>query len=82
MQGVTLRRSADEIMLYDPVQDRIHMINDTAAAIWDLCDGETDPDEMDAAICQLTGLPDAVVEEDVARLLLGFHEAGLIAWVD
>ena len=79
-EGVTLRRSADEVMLYDPVQDRIHMLNDTAAAIWDLCDGQTDPEEMVGAICLLTGLPPAVVEEDVARLLYGFFDAGLITW--
>jgi Coenzyme PQQ synthesis protein D (PqqD) len=80
--GVTLRRSAGEIMLYDPKADRIHLVNTTAAAIWDLCDGETDPQEMVGAICQLTGMPETIVEEDVAGLLEGFAEAGLIAWSD
>ena len=79
-EGVTLRRSGAENILYDPARDRVHMVNDTAVAIWELCDGQTDPEEMVGAICLLTGLPDAIVEEDVARLLHGFHEAGLITW--
>ena len=76
--GITLRRSAGEIMLYDETADRVHMLNATAAAIWELCDGQTDEPEMVAAICQLTGLPVEVIEEDVSRLLAEFAKAGLV----
>ena len=78
--GVTLRRSVDEIILFDPESEDVHFVNTTAAAIWELCDGETDEAEMVAAICQLTGMPYEVVEEDVSTLLQEFDAAGLITW--
>ena len=81
-EGVTLRRSGDEIMLYDLPEDRVHFVNATAAAIWELCDGQTEGSEMVGAICHLTGMPYEIVEEDVARLLAGFAEAELITWSD
>jgi len=47
-----------------------------------LCDGETTPDEMIDAICQLSGLPREVVLEDVRRILLRFEEADILSWRD
>jgi hypothetical protein len=79
--GVTLHRSHGEITLHDPDDDTIHVVNATAAAIWELCDGETEDSEMVSAICHLTGMPMEIVQEDVAQLLAGFAEADLISWV-
>ena len=56
------------------------MLNATATAIWVLCDGETTPDEMVEAICELSGLPREVVVEDVRRILLQFEEADILTW--
>jgi hypothetical protein len=80
--GVALRRSAGEIMLYDPEDEEVHFINATAAAIWELCDGETERSEMVDAICQLTGTPFDIIDEDVTRLLDELDDAGLILWTD
>ena len=38
------------------------------------------PDEMVDAICELSGLPREVVEEDVRRVLLQFEEADILTW--
>ena len=56
-------------------------LNDTALAIWDLCDGETWPKEMVRAICEVSGLHEDVVIEDIARTLNEFEEAGLLVWM-
>ena len=32
------------------------------------------------AICELSGLPREVVEEDVRRILLQFEEADILTW--
>lgn len=77
---VWLRSSEKENVLYDPESGSVHMLNATAMAIWVLCDGETDPDEMVDAICELSGLPREVVEEDVRRILLQFEEADILTW--
>jgi PqqD family protein of HPr-rel-A system len=80
--GVTLRRSVEEIILFDPESEDVHFVNTTAAAIWELCDGQTEEAEMVEAICQLTGMPYEMVEEDVSALLQELDAAGLITWSD
>jgi PqqD family protein of HPr-rel-A system len=77
---VWLRQSDTENVVYDPSSGTVHMLNATAMAIWVLCDGETDPEEMVEAICELSGLPGEVVIEDVRRILLQFEEADILTW--
>lgn len=77
---VWLRKTDREIAVYDPLGNRIHLLNDTALAIWELCDGETTPAEMIAAICELCGMHRDIVTEDVERVLSDFDELGLVLW--
>ena len=79
-KGVWLRQARDENAVYDPETGSVHLLNSTALAIWDLCDGETDPEEMVTAICALSGLHRDVVAEDVERVLGEFESAGIIVW--
>jgi coenzyme PQQ synthesis protein D (PqqD) len=78
--NVWLRQADRETAVFDPETESLHLLNTTAAAIWVLCDGETDPDEMVDAICELSGLPSEVVVEDVRRILLQFEEADILMW--
>jgi PqqD family protein of HPr-rel-A system len=80
-KDVWLRNTKDEIAVYNPGTGDVYLLNETALAIWDLCDGETKPDEMMTAICDVTSLPPEVVAEDVERILLEFDTAELIEWV-
>ena len=80
--GVWLKQSDQENLVFDPEHEAVHLLNATAMAIWVLCDGETTPDEMIDAICQLSGLPPEVVLEDVRRILLRFEEADIVSWRD
>lgn len=79
-EDVWLRASGDENAVFDPATGALHLLNDTARAIWDLCDGETTLDEMVIAICQLSGLHPDVVTEDVRRILEEFEGLGILAW--
>ena len=79
---VWLRQADNENVLYDPDTESVHLLNVTAMAIWVLCDGETTPDEMVDAICELSGLPSDVVVEDVRRILLQFDEAAILTWTE
>jgi hypothetical protein len=81
-QEVWLRQAGSENVVYDPARESVHVMNATAVAIWVLCDGDTAPAEMIEAICQLSGLPFEVVEEDVSRILGEFDQAGIISWSD
>lgn len=77
---VWLRQTDKENAVFDPETSVVHLLNVTATAIWVLCDGETTPDEMVEAICELSGLPRDVVVEDVRRILLQFEEADILTW--
>jgi coenzyme PQQ synthesis protein D (PqqD) len=78
---VWIRKTRGETLAYHPGTGAAHLLNDTALAIWDLCDGETKPEEMVEAICQLCGMHPDVVDEDVDRILGEFGDAGLVVWV-
>ena len=80
-KDVWLRQTKDENAVYNPATAEVYILNDTALAIWDLCDGDTKPEEMMTAICDVTGLPSEVVAEDLERILLEFDSAELIEWV-
>ena len=69
-------------VLIAPGQDDSHVLNATARAIWELCDGETDPDEMAGAICQVFSVTPQVAQVDVTRALEQLTAAGLITWSD
>jgi PqqD family protein of HPr-rel-A system len=75
---VWLRARGNENAVFDPATGGLHLLNETARALWELCDGETTPDEMVRAICELSGLPDEVVAEDVHRTLAEFESLGLL----
>ena len=75
-----LRKTERENVVYDPATSAVHILNPTALAIWEQCDGNTTPEEMVDAICSLSGLPRDVVEEDVSRILKEFEQASILMW--
>jgi len=81
-QEVWLRQAEGENVVYDPDSGAVHILNATAVAIWELCDGQTDPREMVDAICGLSGLPNEVVTEDVDRILGEFDRVGILSWTE
>ena len=79
---VWARHAAGEHTLLAPDTGTVQILNDTALAIWELCDGHVRPEEMIEAICELTGTHRDIVAEDVMRTLASFDRAGLITWVN
>lgn len=64
--------------VYEPESDSLHVLNDSARAIWELCDGRTSPSEMALAISELTGLGQDDASRDVDAALERLYELGLI----
>jgi PqqD family protein of HPr-rel-A system len=81
-KDVWLRTSGNENAVFDPANGGLHLLNETARAIWELCDGETTLGEMVMAICELSGLHPDVVTEDVKRTLAEFEHLGILLWKD
>jgi hypothetical protein len=82
-------RRADVLLVDDGVNsmlaradgERTHLLNPTARAIWELCDGETAPDEMTSAICQVFAVSWDDASADVASALEALTGIGLVDWV-
>ncbi len=64
--------------IYEKETDSLHVLNATARAIWELCDGKTSPSEMASAISELTGVDSAAAESDVRHTLSRLQESGLV----
>jgi hypothetical protein len=65
--------------VYEPVTDSLHILNASAKAIWELCDGNTSPSEMATAISELTGVEIGEASRDVAATLQSLRRLGLVS---
>lgn len=54
-------------------------LNPTAHALWELCDGRTDVDEIVGAVCELFAISPEQARVDVRRALADMRAAGVIA---
>jgi hypothetical protein len=45
-EGIITKELDGEVLVYDAARDRAHCLNETAAAIWKLCDGQTTASEI------------------------------------
>lgn len=70
----------EQAWLRDPGQSQAHVLNATAFALWELCDGITTPKEMVEAICTLFGVARGEAERDVELGLADLTRAGLVEW--
>jgi len=76
--GVTVSSDGVTLSGTDGTQ---HRLNETAAALWELCDGRILPSEMVDAICTLFAEAEVTVAADVDHALVEFSRLGLIDWV-
>ena len=73
-KDVSLQRVGQEAILHDRRNGRAHVINESAAQIWELCDGQHTVDEIVSAFAAAYELPTADVRADVQYILAKFHE--------
>ncbi len=76
MKALPLRRGEiwkeagpEGVAIYEAETDGLHVLNASALAIWELCDGKTTPEEMALAVAELTGLNVEAAATDVAAAL-------------
>jgi len=64
-----VRRGSDDAAVYNPDTGTLHVLNPSALAIWELCDGATTGREMVEAVAELTALDIAAAAADVGLAL-------------
>lgn len=73
-----VRRHGDEVAVYDPDTETLTLMNPSAFAIWELCDGETSPEEMAQAVAELTGVDVDRAHSDLEKGLTDLAALGLV----
>lgn len=59
-----------------------HLVNETALALWQLCDGSTTTEEMIEGVCALFDAPRESIAGDIEVALRRLWRAGLVRWPD
>src|SRR5437588_7410160 len=80
--GIEIRRQRDVQVLCDAGGEPRWVLNESALALWQLCDGDTALGEMVDAICSLCNVSEERAFSDVNETLVAFTVAGLLGWVD
>src|SRR5215472_14746005 len=76
VDGVRLERAADELLAIKPETSEAYALNQSAAAVYELCDGAHSKADMAAEIRRRTGLP---ADEEIVDLALAeLADAGLV----
>lgn len=57
-----------------------HLVNETALALWQLCDGATTTEEMIDGVCALFDASRESIADDIAAALDQLWRAGLVRW--
>jgi len=73
---VVFRRVGEDWVLFDPVTQRIHILNLTAALVWSFCTGEEDVAAVERQVREAFGI--AVDDPEVVDALQEFLDAGLL----
>ncbi len=76
--GVSLQAVGQEAILHDQRNGMAHVINGSAARVWELCDGRPLADLL-AAFAEPYGMSVDAVREDVEGVLAQFEELGLVS---
>jgi|SRR5436853_1400103 hypothetical protein len=71
------RELSDELVLYDPESDRAYLLNRSAAAIWDLCDGTRSLEEIARELSPGSPPSDALLR-DLASTMRYLGDEGLL----
>jgi hypothetical protein len=80
VEGVQIERAADEILVLKEGSLEAHALNQSAAVVYELCDGNISKSEMAAEIHRRTGLP---ADEEIVDLALSeLVETGLVTLDD
>lgn len=74
---VTLQIVGRDAILHDPLARQAHVVNGSAARIWELCDGRPFEAIVDAFAASY-GITADRVRPDVERVLDSFREKGLL----
>jgi PqqD family protein of HPr-rel-A system len=82
-QDLKIKRVSGDLVLYDPSNGDVHMLNATAARVFQLCDGVHTPEEMAKALVEsFDGVDYAQAFQDVKNALDTLEAKNLVVRLD
>lgn len=78
--GLSISGGDGGYYLSDEGGREICRMNESAAAVWELCDGNTSMAEIVEAVCLACNLDRAHAVEDLRRIVTELSTAGLVQW--
>jgi hypothetical protein len=73
-----VRKHGEEVAVFNPDTETLTLMNPSAFAIWELCDGATTPAEMADAVAELASVAGEQARADVEKALDELGELGLV----
>ncbi len=79
--GIEALSLPDELVLYLPGRELVVSLNHSAAAVWELCDGQTTITEISRELGLVLGRPDSELLAEVTAAVRQLAELGLVEMV-
>jgi len=76
---VSIQELGEEVMIYDPLNEKVHILNNTAHCIWNLCNGNCTIQEIKEEISKK--FPETTEQEilkDIATAIDNFEKNKLL----
>ena len=80
-EDVIWRRIEDEVVVIKDNGLATHVLNKTAAFVWESCDGQNGIDEITARLCQHFEVSADTARKDITELIEKLTEVGIIKQV-
>jgi PqqD family protein of HPr-rel-A system len=77
--AVTLERVGREAILHDRERGRVHVVNGSAARLWELCDGRAALDEIVVEFAASYKTSPEAVRDDVETTVAAFRDLGVLS---
>jgi hypothetical protein len=79
-KAIELRKKPvdDCVLVHDATHRKVHVLNTTAAAILDLCDGSRSVEQITVSLAQATDMQPEVIAGDVHATLKQFAELEIL----
>ncbi len=75
---LTVQITSEEAHLTDLATGKTHVLNASAYAIWELCDGQTEPVTMAEAVAEVTDIDVDQAQQQIRDTIEVLREKGLV----
>lgn len=70
--------SGEEALLVDERTGSVHVVNQTAGRLWELCEGDPTLDQLVTGLAESYGVATSVVHDDVQAMVGTFRDLGIV----